>query len=132
MGRRQLIVLTVGAALFGLAAVAGIAATSDGGGAPAAASFRLEDGSAGCTYRETAEIACRAAGTATAAVLSAEGKAGLGPGSAVDWDDSTPVLLASESWWNGAVSCRVSDGDIVCSAGEGLISAGAGSVGGVG
>jgi hypothetical protein len=132
MGRRQLIVSITGAALFGLAAVAGIAATSDGGGAPAAAAFRLEDGSAGCNYRESGEIACRAAGTAVAAVLSPDGKAGLESSSAVAWDDSTPVLLASESWWNGAVSCRVSGADVVCSNGAGAISAGARSAGGVG
>jgi len=118
-------------ALFLLAAVAGIAGTGDGGGTPAAASFRLEDGSAGCVFRSSGEIACRAAGAAAAVVLAPDGSSYVDADAVVGWDASTPVLLASESWWNGAVSCRVSARRIHCAAGDGSIAAGGGAVGGV-
>jgi hypothetical protein len=47
----------------------------------------------------------------------------------VAWDDSTPVLLRTESWWHGGFSCRV-DGGIVCDRGNGSISVSADGVGG--
>jgi hypothetical protein len=113
-------------ALFGLAAVAAIAGTGDPGGTPAAAAFRLEDGSAACNYRASGEIACRAAEARAAVVLEPSGATRVEPDAVVAWDETTPVLLASESWWNGAVSCRVSAPRIVCAAGEGTISTGIG------
>jgi len=118
-------------ALFGVVAVAGIAGPAGGGGTPAAASFRLADGSAGCVYRSSGEIACRAVGVEAAAVLAADGSSRIDSEAPVAWDDSTPVLLAAESWWHGAFTCRVAAARIVCSAGDGSIEAGGGGIGGV-
>jgi len=119
------------ALVFGLVAVAGVAGTSDPGGEPAAAAFRLSDGSAGCNFRSSGEIACRAEGEAAAAVLAPDGSSRASVDEVVSWDDATPVLLASESWWNGTVRCSVVADTIHCSAGDGGIAAGAGGVGGI-
>jgi hypothetical protein len=123
MGRNAAAALSA-AILFGLAAVAAIAGTGAGGGMPAEAAFRLEDGSAGCNYRASGEIACRAAGAAAAVVLAPDGQSRLDPDTVVDWDEQTTVLLASESWWNGDVSCRVRAAGIACAAGDGAIATG--------
>lgn len=128
MGRKLAAALAAAAltALFGLAAVAAIAGTGDPGGTPATAAFRLGDGSAGCNFRESGEIACRAAGSEAAVVLEPSGDSRVEMDGAVGWDEQTPVLLAAESWWNGAVSCRVAPSQrIVCTAGDGSIAAGA-------
>ena len=94
------------AAAFGLLAVTGVAGTSAGGGDPAPATFRLADGSAGCAYLASGELACRTADSRRALVLDAEGD--VRPDEAeVGWTDSTPVLLPAESWWHGDYSCRV-------------------------
>lgn len=123
MGRKLAAALAA-VSLFGLAAVAAIAATVDPGGTPAAAAFRLEDGSAGCNYRASGEIACRAADAPAAIVLEPSGESRIDPDAVVAWDERTPVLLAAESWWNGAVSCRVAAARIVCAAGDGSVAAG--------
>jgi hypothetical protein len=112
------------AVLAAVAAFAAVAATGDSEGTPAAAAFRLEDGSAGCNYRASGELACRAAGDESAVVLEPSGESRVEADAIVAWDESTPVLLASESWWNGSVACRVSPPRIVCAAGDGAISAG--------
>lgn len=80
------VLLTIASALAGLAAVSSSALPSGHFGDPAPASFRLPDGSAGCRFFASGEIACRAAT--------------LGPG---------------ENWWNGTVSCRIAHGSIACS-----------------
>jgi hypothetical protein len=129
--RRHVAVALCAAGLSGLVAVAGVASTTDPGGQPAAAAFRLADGSAGCNFRSSGEIACRAEGEAAAAVLEPDGGSRASTDEIVSWDDATPVLLASESWWNGDVSCSVAAGTIHCSAGDGAIAAGAGGVGGI-
>ncbi len=112
-------------ALFGVVAVAAIASSGATAGSPAAASFRLPDGSAGCNFRDTGEIACRAVGNTAARVLRPDGSSRADRDAEVAWDDSTQVLLASESWWNGTVSCRVSGPRIICASGDGSIAVGA-------
>jgi hypothetical protein len=47
----------------------------------------------------------------------------------VTWNEATPVLQRTESWWHGGFSCRV-EGGVVCERGNGSISVGAGGVGG--
>jgi hypothetical protein len=122
MSRRFTIALAT-VAVFALPAVAGVAGTGDPG-SPAAAAFRLADGSAGCNFRDTGEIACRAAGDGEAAVLSPAGDPSTAPATSVGWDRETPVLLAAESWWHGEFRCRVAASQIVCAAGESSIAVG--------
>jgi hypothetical protein len=123
MGRSASITAAA-AAIFGLAAMTGIAATGAPDGAPAAAAFRLADGSVACNFRDSGNIVCRGAGRAEAVVLEPGGTTRLEPAAVVSWNDTTPVLLAAESWWNGAVSCRVSGPRVVCSTGAGSVSVG--------
>lgn len=127
---RLLAVVAVFAASTGLVAVSGFAGTDGAGGDPARASFRLEDGSAGCTLVAADRLVCRATGAETGAALDASGSSSP-TAAAVDWDESTPVLLPAESWWDGPFRCRVRDGAISCSAGEGAISVTADGAGGV-
>jgi hypothetical protein len=123
MGRRTATIMAA-AVLSGLAAVAALAAGGAPGGTPVAAAFRLEDGSAGCNYRTSGELVCRAVGDQVTTVLTPSGEARRDPGEVVALDGSTPVLLASESWWNGDASCRVAGPRIVCASGGGTIAVG--------
>jgi hypothetical protein len=97
---------------------------------PAEAAFQLGDGSAGCRLLSSGELACRASGVDAVTVLTPDGDSR--PATAeVWWDRSTPVLLPAESWWHAGFTCRAPDGTILCTAGDGAISAGEGGVGGV-
>ena len=112
----------------GLLAVSGTARTTGVGGVPAPAAFRLSDGSAGCAF-DGGRLACRAASFPTAVALDSEGRSE--PTDAeVAWDETTPVLRLSESWWHGDFSCQVVDIDLVCAAESGSISVAATGVGG--
>jgi hypothetical protein len=124
MGRGLLIAL-LAAVVLGTLAVSGNART-DAAGTPAPAAFRLSDGSAGCAF-DGSRLAC-ATDAGRGVVLEADG--GSHPAtSAVTWDEATPVLQRTESWWHGGFSCRVEVG-IVCERGNGSISVGAEGVGG--
>jgi hypothetical protein len=107
------------AALGGVLAVSG-GARSTQAGSPAAASFRLADGSVGCAF-DGERIACRARGVESAIVLSADGSSEADD-VAVDWDGRTPVLGAAESWWHGGFSCRVDEDAVVCDREAGSIT----------
>jgi hypothetical protein len=109
--------------------VSGVAGTH-AGGAPAPAAFRLADGSAGCRLLDPGTLACRAAGSDAAAVLAADGSS-RPEDVDVGWDDGTPVLLAAESWWHGAFSCRVRAAVVTCAAADGAITVERGALGGV-
>ena len=61
-------------------------------------------------------------------MLEADGSSHPAP-KAVTWNEATPVLQRTESWWHGGFSCRV-EGGVVCERGNGSISVGAGGVGG--
>ena len=100
-------------AVFGLLAVTGVAGTGASGGDPAPAAFRLADGSAGCNFLDSGEIACRATESPSALVLEPDGDVRAAD-VAVTWDDSTPVLQAAEGWWHGDVSCGVVEGRLAC------------------
>jgi hypothetical protein len=113
----------------GLAAVSGVAGTSRSG-EPAPAAFRLGDGSAGCRLVDGDTLACRASGRDAAAVLAADGSSKPGDVD-VAWDDSTPVLLPAESWWQGVFSCRVRAAVVTCAAAGGAITVEHGALGGV-
>jgi hypothetical protein len=80
--------------LGGALAASGTARTT-GGGTPERASFRLADGSAGCTY-DGGRLACGTRETGGA------------------WVDATTVLRATESWWHGGFSCRVEARHLAC------------------
>ena len=97
---------------------------------PAEASFRVGDGSAACRLLGSGELACRARRVDTATVLAPDGDSRPADVE-VWWDRSTPVLLPAESWWHAGFTCRAPDGTIVCTGGDGAISAGDGAVGGV-
>ena len=129
-GFRWSATLAAVAVATGLAAVSGVAGTSDAGGDPAPAAFRLEDGSAGCRLVDAHTLACRAAGNDAAAVLAADGSSRAGD-VGVPWDDGTPVLLEAESWWHGSFSCRVRAAAVTCAAGDGAITVARGALGGV-
>jgi hypothetical protein len=105
-------------AAFGLLAVTGLAGTGASAGDPAPAAFRLADGSAGCNFLDSGEIACRATGSPSALVLSADGSV-RDSDAAVSWDETTPVLQAAESWWHGDFSCGVAEGRLGCATGSG-------------
>lgn len=100
-------------AVFGLIAMTGLAGTGAPGGDPAPAAFRLADGSAGCNFLESEEIACRAVGSPSALVLGRDGDV-RSEDVAVSWNDETPVLQAAESWWHGDFSCGLMDGRLAC------------------
>ena len=121
-GRASRLAVAAGLALAagGLLAVAGIAGTGRADGNPAAAAFRLADGSAACNYADDT-LSCRADGEPSAAVLEPDGSSHAGDASTVGWDDSTPVLLPGESWWHGDLSCRVAASGITCSSGAGAL-----------
>jgi hypothetical protein len=112
--RRLGVLFAIASALAGLAAVSGSALPSARFGEPAPASFRLRDGSAGCRFFASGEIACRAADTASSLVLEPEGSSLIAHRN-VAWSADTAVLDEGESWWNGSVSCRVADATIACS-----------------
>jgi hypothetical protein len=120
MGRVVLLVLAV--------SVGGLLAVSGAARSPAPAGFRLADGSAGCAY-DGARLACRSASMTSAVVLEADGSSSGGDVHVV-WNDSTPILRPTESWWHEGFSCRVADADLVCDRGSGSIAVGPGGVGG--
>ena len=125
---RILLFTALAAVAGGLLAVSGTARTS-GDGVPAPAAFRLLDGSAGCVF-EGERIACRAQGTPRAVVLQADGES-FTDDVDVAWDDRTPVLRRTESWWHGAFSCGVDDdSSLACTAENGSIAVGRSGVGG--
>lgn len=124
---RGLLIALLTAVVLGTAAVSGTARTPGaGGGTPAPAAFRLSDGSAGCAF-DGSRLACATSG-GRGVVLEADGSSHPAT-SAVTWDDTTPVLRRTASWWHGGFSCRV-EGELVCERGDGSISVGAGGVGG--
>jgi hypothetical protein len=128
MGRIML--LTLFAAIAGgLLAVSGAARTSSSGapGVPAPAAFRLTDGSAGCAF-DGSRLACGSRTGATA-VLEADGSSHPAD-EEVAWNDSTPVLHRTESWWHGGFGCRVDGDEIVCERENGSIAVGGRSIGG--
>lgn len=112
--RKLGVLFVIASALAGLAAVSSAALPSGPFGEPAPASFRLPDGSAGCRFFASGEIACRAADTASSLVLKPDGNSLIAHRD-VAWSDETPVLRRDESWWNGSVSCHISRGAIACS-----------------
>ena len=116
------------AALVGAAAVSGTAGTAAPGGKPAAAAFRLADGSVGCNFFASGTIACRSADSRTALVLEPDGESRAADVD-VRWTKRTRVLLAGESWWNGAFSCRVDHGVVCGTDGGGQIVVGRNRVG---
>jgi hypothetical protein len=125
--RRGLLIGLLAAVTLGMLAVSGAARTPGGDGTPAPASFRLSDGSAGCAFDGT-RLACATASLPTGVVLEADGSSRPAT-HAVLWDETTPVLRRTESWWHGGFSCHVED-RLVCERGNGSISVGAGGVGG--
>ena len=86
--------MLLAAVVGGALAVSGTARTT-GGGTPERATFRLADGSAGCTY-DRGELACGSRDTGGA------------------WVDSATVLPPTESWWHGGFSCRVESRRLAC------------------
>jgi hypothetical protein len=97
---------------------------------PTPATFRLEDGSAACALLGSGEVACRARGGDAAAVLERDG--GSHPSELeLFWDESTPVLLAAESWWADDVRCSVVEGALTCSRRGGSIFVDTGGTAGV-
>jgi hypothetical protein len=125
MGRGLLIAL-LAAVVLGVLAVSSGAGTAGLGGMPAPAAFRLSDGSAGCAF-DGSRLACATA-AGRGVVLEADGSSHPAP-KAVTWNEATPVLHRTDSWWHGGYSCRVSGG-IVCTQGNGSISVRAGGYGG--
>jgi hypothetical protein len=126
MGRGLLIALLAAVVLGTLAVSSGAGTASGLGGTPAPAAFRLSDGSAGCAF-DGSRLACATVG-GRGVVLEADGDSHPAP-KAVTWNEATPVLQRTESWWHGGFSCRV-EGGVVCERGSGSISLGAGGVGG--
>jgi hypothetical protein len=61
-------------------------------------------------------------------VLEADGSSHPAP-RAVTWDETTPVLHRTDSWWHDGFSCRV-EVHLVCERGSGSISVGADGIGG--
>jgi hypothetical protein len=117
-------------AAFGLLAVTGLAGTGASAGDPSPAAFRLADGSAGCNFLDSGEIACRATESPSALVLEPDGDV-RADDLAVTWDESTPVLQASESWWHGNLTCSAADGLLGCvTASGGVIEVGPDGEGG--
>ena len=125
MGRVVLFVLL--AVLAGLLAVSGTARTLGADGTPAPAAFQLADGSAGCVY-DGERIACKTASMTSAVVLEPDGSSAV-EAVEVDWNDATPVLRSTESWWHDGYSCRIADAELLCERGSGTIAVGRGGVG---
>jgi hypothetical protein len=125
--RRGLLIALVAAVTLGTLAVSGAARTPGSDANPAPAAFRLSDGSAGCAF-DGARLACATASRPEGVVLEADGSSRPST-RAVEWDETTPVLRRTESWWHDGFSCRVED-RLVCERGNGSISVGAGGVGG--
>ncbi|MGH3130920.1 MAG: hypothetical protein ACRDNX_08900 [Gaiellaceae bacterium] len=112
--RRFLVASAATLAMGALLAVSGFAGTGDSGGVPAPASFRLANGSAGCSFFDSGEIGCRTEAGPSALVLEPDGDSR--PADVfVGWDETTPVLLSGESWWHGDVVCRAGGDDVTCS-----------------
>ena len=86
-------------ALFG-----GIGAVAAPPTSPAAASFRLADGSAACAH-ERGALLCSARGLTASVVLERDGDT-RATRRAVAWDAGTPVLRRTESWWYDGFTCK--------------------------
>jgi hypothetical protein len=130
-GVQRFTVLAVAAAAASAVAVlTGFAGAEGPADRPVQASFRLEDGSAACALLENRDVACRARGGDAAVVLEPDGSSRP---SEIElyWDDSTPVLLAAESWWDGDVRCRLAAGALSCTRGGGAIFVDTGGIGGI-
>jgi hypothetical protein len=127
--RRSVLAAFAALGAGGALAVSGVAGTAAPGGMPADAEFRLADSSAACNYVRGA-VLCRADGVDGAAVLEPDGSTHAADASAVAWDESTPVLHAGESWWNGEVSCVAGERAVTCRAADGELTLGAGGAGG--
>jgi hypothetical protein len=111
MGRILLTTAAV-AALGGVLAVAATGRPNSGGTPADRAAFRLSDSSAGCGFAD-GRIACRTESMRAAAVLESDGDSRAAD-VRVAWDEDTPVLRTTESWWHAGFSCRVANGDLVC------------------
>jgi hypothetical protein len=123
---RRLAAAAVGCAV--LAGAVGLA-TRGGTGTAAPGSFRLRDGSAGCTLQPRGAIACRRRGADSALVLEANGASSVRAAEVV-WSDATPVLGAGGSRRDGGITCRAKRRAIVCSTTSGAqIVVGADGVG---
>lgn len=124
-------VLAVAVAAAGTVFVLTGFAGADGGSAtPIPASFRLEDGSAACALLASGEVVCRARGGEAAVVLERDGSSRPSE-LELHWDDSTPVLLAAESWWAGDVRCRLVADALSCARDGGAIFVDSGGIGGI-
>lgn len=122
---RGLLIVSLAVLTVGILAVSGAAGTP-ADGRPAPAAFRLSDGSAGCAF-DGSRLACATSG-GRGVVLEADGSSHPAPRT-VTWDETTPILQRTESWWHGGFSCRV-EARLVCERGSGSISVGAGGIGG--
>jgi hypothetical protein len=80
--RRVAVAAAIALAIGGVLAVAGVAGTGTPDGTPAAAAFRLADGSAACNYVDGA-VTCRADGVDTAVALEADGSSHAADASSV-------------------------------------------------
>ena len=124
---RGLLITVLAAVVLGTLAVSGAARTPGSErGTPAPAAFRLSDGSAGCAF-DGSRLACATA-DGRGAVLEADGSSHPAP-RAFTWDETTPVLHRTGSWWHGGFSCSV-EVHLVCERGNGSISVGADGIGG--
>jgi hypothetical protein len=121
---RFAIVAALSLATGGTLAVAGVAGTGTPDGTPAAAAFRLADGSAACNYA-AGGVTCRADGVDAAVALEADGSSHAADASSVAWDHATPVLLPGESWWNGDVACLAGETSVTCTVADGSLRIGA-------
>jgi hypothetical protein len=125
MGRVVLFMLL--SVVAGLLAVSGTARTPGADGTPAPAAFRLADGSAGCVF-DGERIACGTASMSSAVVLEPDGSSAVAD-VAVEWNDATPVLRSTESWWHHGYSCRSADLELLCERANGTIAVGRGEAG---
>jgi hypothetical protein len=130
-GVQRFAVLAIAAAAAGAVAVlTGFAGADGPADRSVPASFRLEDGSAACARLESGAIACRARDGEASVVIEPDGSSHPAD-IELRWDDSTPVLLGAESWWDGDVRCRVGAGALSCARAGGAIFVDAGGIGGI-
>ena len=123
---RRAVLLTI--ASLCLCAFALVGSTGSNAAPRTDASFRLADGSAACAALRSGAVVCRSTAAPKAMVLTADGTSRAAE-VAVKWDESTPVLLASESFWIGRISCRALATAIQCTTHGSTISVGKRRVG---
>ena len=128
--RRLLVVAALAAFVAALAAVAGVA-TTPAGGVPADASFRTRDGAIACAFSRGV-VACRNRTASHAVVLERDGES-RPERRRVAWDERTPVLRITQSWWHGGFVRRASLDGVRCSSvgGDGAIFVGRAHFGGI-